>query len=99
MFNLTRVTTESSMKEKNLEDKVLSAVSLFTGIETTSLRREYFLSTDLGIDSITLWEIMTHLEVELGITDAPSYTEVSDEDFTSIKTIEHIIEYARRQTL
>lgn len=81
-----------------LESKVLNSIYLFTGIEPEHIHKEYYLESDLGIDSITLWEILTDLEVKFGITEAPSYTEVSDEDFTSIKSVSDIIEYARRHT-
>jgi len=78
----------SGLKQKDIEETMLSVVSQLTGYPVETLGLDMDIEADLGIDSIKRVEILSTLEEK--IPDLPS---ISPDVVSTLKTLGQIAEY------
>ena len=77
------------MPEDKLEpiyDQVVRTIAEVTGLPAGELNGQTALITDIGLDSLAIFEIVINLEETYGIR-------ISDEEIDQVKTISQIVDY------
>lgn len=72
-------------------EKVIGIIANQLGISTDEISENTKLISDLGVDSLEIFEVVMTLEEEFGI-------EIPNEDIEGITTVKNIVDYISKKT-
>lgn len=72
-------------------EKVIGIIADQLGISTDEISENTKLTSDLGVDSLEIFEVVMTLEEEFGI-------EIPNEDIEGIATVKDIVDYVNKKS-
>ncbi len=78
-----------AMAEHEIFASFAAAVEEFTGTPASDVTLEADLTEDLGIDSLTMVEIIVSAQDKFGV-------EIPDEDLKDLRTVQDVVGYVQR---
>ena len=77
-------------KTTEVSDKIIQALADYLKRDAASIRSEHHLRDDLGLDSMTVIEMLYRIEEVFNL-------QIPDEDLVGLTTVGHVIAYVQGQ--